>query len=87
MISRRGMLGGLLIGLAAPAIIRTPGLLMRVKPALSNIERCMRKYAPFNPPVAALVDTVSLDMAAEMEALLLHGWYIRNNEAGRTLPS
>ena len=32
MISRRGILGGLLAGLAAPAIIRTPGLLMAVKP-------------------------------------------------------
>lgn len=31
MISRRALFGGL-IGLAAPAIIRTPGLLMSIKP-------------------------------------------------------
>lgn len=32
MISRRGFLGGLAAALAAPAIIRTPGLLMPVRP-------------------------------------------------------
>lgn len=32
-LSRRGMLGGLLVALAAPAIIR-PGLLMPIKPRL-----------------------------------------------------
>lgn len=31
-LSRRGLLGGLLVALAAPAIIRTPGLLMPVTP-------------------------------------------------------
>lgn len=36
MISRRGMLGGLLAGLAAPAIIRTPGLLMPIRPVLDD---------------------------------------------------
>jgi hypothetical protein len=30
-LSRRGLLGGLVAALAAPAIIRTPGLLMPVK--------------------------------------------------------
>jgi hypothetical protein len=33
-ISRRGFLGGIVAALAAPAIIRTPGLLMPVKRAL-----------------------------------------------------
>lgn len=40
LIRRRGFLGGLLAGgvlLAAPAIIRTPGLLMPVKPPLKDI--------------------------------------------------
>lgn len=32
MLRRRGFLGGMLAALAAPAIIRTPGLLMPVKP-------------------------------------------------------
>ena len=32
MLSRRGFFGGLIATLAAPAIIRTPGLLMAVKP-------------------------------------------------------
>ncbi len=31
MIARRSLIGGLLAGLAAPAVIRTPGLLMPVK--------------------------------------------------------
>ena len=31
-LSRRGLLGGMLAALAAPAIIRTPGLLMPVRP-------------------------------------------------------
>jgi hypothetical protein len=31
MIGRRGFLGGLVVALAAPAIIRTPGLLMPVR--------------------------------------------------------
>lgn len=34
LLSRRGLLGSLL---AAPAIIRTPGLLMPVKPLLNSI--------------------------------------------------
>ena len=34
MLARRGFLGGLGALLAAPAIIRTPGLLMPVKPVL-----------------------------------------------------
>lgn len=33
MINRRGLLGGLITALSAPAIIRTPGILMPVKPA------------------------------------------------------
>lgn len=32
-MNRRGFLGGMLVGLAAPAIIRTPGLLMPIKVA------------------------------------------------------
>lgn len=32
MLNRRNLLAGLGIGLAAPAIIRTPGLLMSVRP-------------------------------------------------------
>lgn len=31
MIARRSLIGGLLAGLAAPAIVRTPGLLMPVR--------------------------------------------------------
>lgn len=31
MIARRSLIGGLLAGLAAPAIVRTPGLLMSVR--------------------------------------------------------
>lgn len=31
-MNRRGLLGGLIAALATPAIIRTPGLLMAVKP-------------------------------------------------------
>lgn len=45
MISRRSILTGLLSTLAAPAIIRTPGLLMPVKPAprmLTLAEYAMR---------------------------------------------
>lgn len=36
-MNRRGFLGGLLTALAAPAIIRTPGLLMPVRPPLRFI--------------------------------------------------
>ncbi len=36
MIGRRGFLAGLAVALAAPAIIRTPGLLMPVKPPLDD---------------------------------------------------
>ena len=36
MISRRGLLGSLAVALAAPAIIRSPGLLMPVKPLQSD---------------------------------------------------
>lgn len=32
MLNRRSFVSGLLVALAAPAIVRTPGLLMRVKP-------------------------------------------------------
>lgn len=37
MIPRRGLLAGLGALLAAPAIIRTPGLLMSVRPALEPV--------------------------------------------------
>lgn len=33
-MNRRGFLGGLLAAAVAPAIIRTPGLIMPIKPAL-----------------------------------------------------
>lgn len=36
MLSRRGLLGGLLAAVAAPAIIRTPGLLMPIRPLLED---------------------------------------------------
>lgn len=36
MLSRRSLFGGLLASLAAPAIIRTPGLLMPVKRGLAG---------------------------------------------------
>ena len=48
-LSRRAMFGGL-IGLAAPAIIRTPGLLMAVKP-----ERIIW-VTPVTVPFVALPD-------------------------------
>ncbi len=35
-MNRRGLLGGMLAGLAAPAIIRTPGLLMPVRMAFQG---------------------------------------------------
>lgn len=35
ILARRGLLGGALALLAAPAIIRTPGLLMPVRPVLT----------------------------------------------------
>lgn len=38
-MNRRGFLGGLIAALSAPAIIRTPGLLMPV-----------RKWLPYDPP-------------------------------------
>jgi hypothetical protein len=38
MIARRGFLGGLLAALAAPAIIRTPGLLMPVKALPESVQ-------------------------------------------------
>lgn len=34
MITRRSLIGGLAVALAAPAIVRTPGLLMRVRPMI-----------------------------------------------------
>jgi hypothetical protein len=37
-LSRRGLLGGLGLTLAAPAIIRTPGLLMPVRTVRSAID-------------------------------------------------
>jgi hypothetical protein len=35
-MNRRGFIGGLITALAAPAIIRTPGLLMPVRPLLQD---------------------------------------------------
>lgn len=48
MISRRGILGGLLAGLAAPVIIRTPGLLMPIKPLRSGSGILVRDYLTSN---------------------------------------
>ena len=63
-LRRRGFLAGLGAILAAPAIIRTPGLLMPVKPAIDA------------PP--ALVDAWEMRMMAQKHFLAtgnLPGWF------------
>lgn len=45
-MNRRGFLGGLITSLAAPAIIRTPGLLMPIKSPLVDI---LSEWLSVNP--------------------------------------
>ena len=53
MIKRRGFLAGLGVLLAAPAIIRTPGLLMPVKaPLIVDVDEY---YLPFSPTLSEIV--------------------------------
>ena len=49
--TRRGFLGGLLVALAAPAIVRTPGLLMPVKPVLPTWQSYSLGYTVRRPPL------------------------------------
>ncbi len=56
MIRRRSLIAGLGALFAAPAIIRTPGLLMKVKPVILAPEEFLRDYAgepifPAFPPI------------------------------------
>lgn len=51
-MNRRGFLGGLLTTLAAPAIVRTPGLLMPVRVPLLA-------YPPVSESLAALIELLN----------------------------
>ena len=66
MLARRGFLGGLGALLAAPAIIRTPGLLMPVKavPARPLLTLTLDDYANriFGPAMHALHQKMMEDM-------------------------
>lgn len=53
MISRRGFIGALL---AAPAIIRSPGLLMPIKPVIESLwEECLVAFDPALGPDATTI--------------------------------
>lgn len=54
ILSRRKFFGGLALAAVAPAIIRTPGLLMPIKPMrpIMDIDRIMEiHYRMANPPI------------------------------------
>jgi hypothetical protein len=58
MLSRRSFAAGLFAALAAPAIIRTPGLLMPVKPVLIPPPAFVREpfTDPIRPPIGSLAE-------------------------------
>lgn len=45
-MNRRGFLAGIIAAAAAPAIIRTPGLIMPIKPALLEIGAEINTWGP-----------------------------------------
>jgi hypothetical protein len=63
-MNRRGFLGSLITALAAPAIIRTPGLLMAVKPLPFDLDemvvRATERYLPL-PQLRIEGDHVAFD--------------------------
>ena len=71
MIRRRGFLAGLGVALAAPAIIRTPGLLMPVKPVRPVMVMTLDDYAQriLNP----LVDKWFHEQVKIFEDALIYG--------------
>ena len=57
-LSRRGMIGGLAAVIAAPAVIRTPGLLMPIKPFRSRsitLLEFARRYGEETQAVATML--------------------------------
>ncbi len=70
MISRRGVLVGLL---AAPAIIRTPGLLMAVRPvSFSTDQRFGLEYG--NSPSMDIMDDIAALLSKENAAMADMAW-------------
>lgn len=69
MIQRRGFLAGLAAALAAPAIIRTPGLLMPVKRVLVPKEALIVYSWIWEPSVGTITTT--------------GGWTVYNTYTGR----
>lgn len=61
-MNRRGFLGGLLAAAVAPAIIRTPGLIMPIKPALVPVRCSMMlrtnggSFIPVEPRNGSLIE-------------------------------
>ena len=84
MIGRRGVLGGLLASaLAAPAVIRTPGLLMPVKPVRPAVW-----WWPSENPTCYWVDGTPVSLETFHRSLQAHLQRRWNPviDAGRLLP-
>lgn len=74
MIERRGFIGGLIAALAAPAIIRTPGLLMPVR----SFDPIVGPIYPNGP-----YKTFSDELAMVTRAALVPSLFVQIMEAAR----
>jgi hypothetical protein len=74
-VNRRGFLGGLLVALAAPVVIRTPGLLMPVKPLFGSHPGGVDLRPGVINYVSPSMDVI--DMLAEQNEILRGlGWHV-----------